>query len=808
MRIADFDGGSAEAARQAAEAARKAAAEAARRAAEEAAKQAARASALRAAQADGEVLRSPVTSVFSRPVALATTPGPAYSLNEAMALAADDGGGGGALPPGQAGVLVDPRAGAVAMADDWLRAMKAAVGLGDPRVFDDYMREQGRGLLQLAQAFDPNLPPAGPDLLHQADLAPQTASFAAPALQWLETQHPDATFRLLAIEQPDPHYVPGQLVVEMRDDGGPPQQWMIDAPRDSTIAQMRATEAIRSDAALLERWQTAFETTAEAEFVPSGDPEFMAGYLINSNYTGFVESLKNLSPADQQAFMRALAGTFLVPIEVARDQVMVTVDATSLAHGEAASSLASFVDTAAVDDLASSSVVPPVGTSAEDWRQTLEGLAANPPADVEALKREIVRRSSGVTMNELNELAARDANALPAILNAVRPYPEIDFNRELAIRFSGDGSGTPTFDSMRYEDGVVVVETSLDQLLGAAATADLDATYAVSDIPMTLRIPVPTSAASFNWSHPSADALALLDGEVASIGEVSLFLHGYQSTREVWEGEMQAWMDRAEGPVIGIAMAGMGSEGHFLGSGDAMLTPRQYAFHTMEALDRLGLYGKDLDVIGHSMGGAAALQMGLATERLVADGAQRPDVRYVLLEPAPAGDSVPFLTSTPLISSAISLQNWAGTTSIRGIDLEALAYGGNSVLGGNIVDTLLPLAPSSIKDVHKHFAEGAGFEQLRATASGLTGQPETNPLEIEAFLARNPVLVVAGDSDTIVATPVVQGIFGSGNVLVVHGDHYAHVEDPAVLEAARALFARPFGASAPGGGGGGPMRVE
>ena len=806
MRIADFDSSSAEAARQAAEAARKAAAEAARRAAEAATREAARTAALRAARADGEVLPSPATSVFAAPVATATARGPAYSVNQAMALAAEGGGGGG-LPPGQAGVLVDPRAGASTMADDWLRTMKAAVGLGDPRVFDDYMRVQGRGLMQLAQAFDPSLPSAAPDLLYQADLAPQTASFAAPALQSLQAEHPDATFRLLAIEQPDPSYVPGQLVIEMRD-GGEPQQWMIDAPRDPSIAQMRAIEATGADPAWLERWQAAFQATSEAELVPPGDAEFMARYLINTNYTGFVQSLGRLNPADQQAFMGELAGTFLVPTQVDREQVMVTVDATSLARNEAARPLGSFVDTAAVDGLASSTVVPPVGTNAEDWRQTLEGLATSPPSDLEELKREIVRLSNGVTMNELDELAARDANALPAILNAVRPYPEIDFNGDLAIRFSGDGSGTPTFDSMRYDGGVVVVETSLDRLLGATATADLDATYAVSDIPMTLRIPVPTSAASLDWSHPSADALGVLDGQMASIGEVSLFLHGYQSTREVWDGEMQAWMDRAQGPVIGIAMAGMGSEGHFLGSGDSMLTPRQYAFHTMEALDRLGLYGKDLDVVGHSMGGAAALQMGLATERLVAGGAEKPDVRYVLLEPAPAGDSVPFLTSTPLISAAISLQNWAGVTDIFGIGLEGLAYAGNSALGGPIVDRLLPLAPDAIKDVHKGFAEGAGFEQLRATASGLTGQPEADPSEIRAFLARNPVLVVAGDSDTIVATPVVQGIFGSGNVLVLHGDHYAHVEDPAVLDAAQALFARPFGAPASGGGGGGPMRVE
>jgi pimeloyl-ACP methyl ester carboxylesterase len=772
-----------------------------------AAAEAARQAALRAARADGELLPAASTRVFAADAAVVPGSGRTYSAHEAMALASDDGGGGG-LPPGQVGVLVEPGNGTTVMADDWLRAMKAGIGIGDPRLFDDYMRVQGGGLLQLAQALDPNQPPAGPDLLHKADLGSDAAAFAAPALQWLQAQHPDASFRLLAVEQPDPTLVPTQLVIEMRDGNGQPQQWMIDPPRDPLIAQMRAIDAASADPAWLERWQASFQTTDEAEYVPPGDPAFTARYLINTNFTGFVQSLEGLSSADQQQFMRSLAGTSLVPIALEREDVMVQVDATPLARGEAARSLASFVDTAAVDDLASSSVVPPVGTDATDWRQTLEALAQNPPTDVEGLKREIIRQSRGVTLSELNELATRDANALPAILNAVRPYPEIDFNRPLAIRFSGAEPGAASFDSMRFEGGVVVVETSLDRLLGAGANADLDANYAVADIPMTLRIPIPADASSLDWSNPSEEALALVDGQLASIGEVSLFLHGYQSTREVWQSDMQAWMDRSQGPVIGIAMGGMGSEGHFLGSGESMLTPRQYAFHTMEALDRLGLYGKELNVVGHSMGGAAALQMGLATERLVAAGADRPDVRYVLLEPAPSGDSVPFLTSTPGISSAISLQNWAGTTSILGIDLDALAYAGNSALVGTIIDQLLPVASERIQSVHEGFAAGAGFEQLRATASGLTGQPETDPNEIQAFLSRNAVLVVAGDLDVIVATPVVQGIFAPENVLVAHGDHYAHLEDPAVLAAAEALLARPFEApaststGATGGGGG------
>jgi hypothetical protein len=308
--------------------------------------------------------------VFAADAPVGPASGRTYSAHEAMALAFDDGGGGG-LPPGQVGVFVEPRDGSTAMADDWLRAMKAGIGVGDPRVFDDYMRVQGGGLLQLAQALDPtSLPRAG--LAPKVDLDPTlpfrcagTSVAGAPGREL-----PPAGGRTAG-----PTLVPTQLVIEMRDGKAEPQQWMIDPPRDPLIAQVRASDAASADAAWLERWQASFQTTDEAEYVPPGDPAFTARYLINTNFTGFVQSLEGLSPADQQGFMRALAGTSLVPIALERDAVMVQVDATPLARGEAARSLASFVDTAAVDDLASSTVVPPVGTDATDWRQTLEALA-------------------------------------------------------------------------------------------------------------------------------------------------------------------------------------------------------------------------------------------------------------------------------------------------------------------------------------------------------------------------------------------------------------------------------------------------
>ena len=42
--------------------------------------------------------------------------------------------------------------------------------------------------------------------------------------------------------------------------------------------------------------------------------------------------------------------------------------------------------------------------------------------------------TASVDDTTLVQAVARDANALPAILNAVRPYPAIDFNRELAYK--------------------------------------------------------------------------------------------------------------------------------------------------------------------------------------------------------------------------------------------------------------------------------------------------------------------------------------------------------------------------------------
>jgi pimeloyl-ACP methyl ester carboxylesterase len=360
---------------------------------------------------------------------------------------------------------------------------------------------------------------------------------------------------------------------------------------------------------------------------------------------------------------------------------------------------------------------------------------------------------------------------------------------------------------------VAIVDTSLNRLIGDLGEATrLAETYGVADLPLTVRIPLPEGAPT-DWSDPTAEQIELLSQRVQDIGSVSVFQHGFQSDRRVWAADMQRWMDLSPEPAIGIAIAGMGSEGDFRGSGPSPLTAKQYAFHTMEALGALGLYGKELNLYGHSMGGAAVLQAGLATDRMVEGGTTRPNVNYVLLEPAPTGDSVPFLTEGPW-SGLINFQTGLGAAGWLG---DGISQATNLVGSWLVVNNLIPGAPEYVQDVHESFPRSGGFDQLKATAQGLVLQAEPDPAEVRAFLAANHVLVVAGSQDRIVSTDAVQGLF-DGEVFVVPGNHYAHLPSEIAEEnhfgdveqrVREFLEERPrAGGSTGSGGGGGSSHVR
>jgi len=805
--------------RAAEEAARQAAAEAARQAAAEAAR-AERARQVAEDRRERRLQEADGAGRYQTPTsgdAAAPATAPTYSVQEAQDLAASAtltaSDGSTRIPPKSLGdrwwedppakapagtgtvpVTVRPAAGAAVLADDWRREAKAEIGMGDPKLFDGYMAANAPAVDGLASVVA-NDTTAVPDMLLSGDLSDYTNDLVNPALAHLRSENPDASFRLLAVEQQALPWSGGPaplspLVIEMTN-GGQVQQFVIQPDSSWDSAQYRAFDALQSDPALLQQWDAVARPLLEqggVDVYPGDDPGRLLDRATFGNFGGgfdeVVAGIKALPPEAQAQFSEEFAGSFLLPLSepIPQDAVILSVDASGLAAGQTTGEVSSQVNLDAIDGLATSTALPPVGDlSLQQWRTTLDRLSTNPPATMADLRTEL--QSAGVTPAQLQELQRSDANALPAVLSLVQDHPPVSFNDQLNLTLTAATGNQPaTFDSVRYDahNNVVIVETSLNHFVSADTAAGLAETYAVGDMPMTLRIPLTDGAANeAGWTSldgtmaPTEEQLAALNARLQEVDQASVFLHGYQSDRGVWTQSMQDFMDMSGHDTIGIAFSGMGAEGDFLGSGASPLTAKQYAFHTMAAMDALGLYGKDLTLYGHSMGGAAALQMALATERMVAAGeAERPDVKYVLLQPAPSGDSVPFLTQGGN-SALISVQNWAGTTDI-GL-LEGAARVGNDWMGAGVVADLMPGAPAYIQAIHAGFANQAGFAQLKATAAGLTDQGEPDPQELQALLSHNDVLVVGGTEDRIVSTEALEEIFGPGRVFEVPGNHYAHL---------------------------------
>jgi len=803
--IDPFDGGNSgsQAARAAAEAARRAAAEAARRAAAEAARRAAEERARAAAaermrdQGLARAESGPFTASAPRSAPVASPIG-TYSVAEATNLAHLSSGegivvAGGGVPPGSAHVPVPARAadGVGALVDNWLRAGKSEIGMGSTAVYDAHMRDNRLGLEQMARILSPGTAPSTQALLDAGDTEGYVNRLMTPALDAMADLHPDATFELLTVEHgavgnamPGPHpiYAP-QTVVRMTEDGET-QDYVVNAgPLFRPTANDRVHDALAATPGGLAAWNEAEVALGWDEGTPQATWDALSTLPTDGADYNITRGVMTMDASTQAEFLTRYGQTSEIPLGILQpidtvppEQILLTVDANSLAPGGGAASYATTFHNAAIDGLADSAALPPIGdVDPQQWRATLDQLAMGPPASLAELRAQLQQLTNGaITGAALDDLARADANALPAVLNLVQDHPpDVTFNDTLNLSILPGGRGVPaTYGSLTYDPSAnaVVVDTSLNRFVSdPAERARLAETYAVDDIPMTVRIPLPEGAPT-DWSNPSTEDFALLNQQIQGIGSVSVFQHGFQSDRRVWAADMQRWMDLSPEPTIGIAFAGMGSEGDFLGSGASPLTAKQYAFHTMEALDELGLYGKELNLYGHSMGGAAVLQMGLATDRMVDSGASRPTVSYVLLQPAPTGDSVPFLTQGAL-ASVINAENAVG--SWLPIGDGALAWASQPIAAG-IINHLIPGAPEYIQDVHESFAGSGGFDQLRATGQGLVLQAEPEPAEVRAFLADNHVLVVAGTQDRIVSTAAVNGLF-DGQVFEVPGNHYAHL---------------------------------
>jgi hypothetical protein len=740
---------------------------------------------------------------------------PSYAVPALLAAQSEPPIAPAGVPPGR--VRIAPDATAAAIADDWYRAGKAAIGMGDPEVYDAYMARHAFALNTFASAFEPA--PLGIDTLRGI-----AATGAGPMIE-VRTLVPAAAaladqlagspvgMSLVLAEHELGHVPLTRFAIQL--DGAPAvlaaalgsdPDAIAAASADGRLTlalnwgvigteegYARALMVLRSDPELAAAWAAAIDPArppgdvlAEyAKALPNGDP--LLGVLA-------------ASPEMQARFFAAYgldlrsaynpAGLLVEVRPLADDEVIVCVAAAPLAGtAGAAVPLPSTVNAAAVDGLADSAILPaPPGVDPSQWRAALEALSGAPPAGVAALARDLVRLTD-LTAAEIETIVGRDPAWLGAVFNTVRSTPPIEaFRAELALEIAGGAA--PNYYALDYDanGNALVIDTSLVKLAGAQA--GLAERYGVTDVPLTIRVPL-WDGAPTDWSAPTAADLARLNAQIGRIGTVDFFMHGYQSDRGVWLPLMQDWMDASGAPAIGIAMAGMGSEGHYVGSGASQQTfltntgpvtspysPKQYGFSALEVMNTLGLFGREINVIGHSMGGAAALHLGLAVDALEADPAVAGEarMRYVLLAPAPSGDSVPFLRSGPS-ATLINLQNWAGTGVLEGV-----AALGNRLLGGAVIDHLLDQAPQWIKDIHTGFAAEAGFNQLRVTAHGLIRQPEPAPHAVAAWLDANAVYVVAGDDDAIVSTAAVQGVFGARRVRILAGDHYAHVESWAALE--------------------------
>lgn len=232
---------------------------------------------------------------------------------------------------------------------------------------------------------------------------------------------------------------------------------------------------------------------------------------------------------------------------------------------------------------------------------------------------------------DLDELAAESPNLFPALLAEARDVPHLE-GGPLALELDGA-------DDIRYEthDGQVygVVNTSLNSVVpDEARRAQIAEDYAASDQAMTLRIPVDRSLEDL----PLEQQQELLEQAIEENPRVTAFVHGFQSTKAIWDSTAYDWLER-DGPSVGIAFDGYGTDGSALSDGSIPYTPKQYGFQLLEGLDAMGvLANKDLTVVGQSMGGAAAGEMAVALDR--ADHQGRAD--FFMLAPAATPDSTPF----------------------------------------------------------------------------------------------------------------------------------------------------------------------
>lgn len=296
----------------------------------------------------------------------------------------------------------------------------------------------------------------------------------------------------------------------------------------------------------------------------------------------------------------------------------------------------------------------PTGREVARFLEEIESGKVSPKNSRE-FRQQLQERLKGEV--EVETIHRDSPNFFPSLLANARSAPPLKAKGKLNVDLSDLKAGQIAY---RQQKGRVFAEvtTSLEQLAGSnSRTRQIAEDYASDDMSLKLRIPLGSGQASDFESLSLAAQKQLLKSGLHGASECTVLMHGFQSAKDIWDSTAHHW---AAPDSISLAVDGFGTDGKARSDGTAAYTPKQYAFQVLESLDALGLLGgKDLKVVGHSMGGGAAAEMAVALDKV--DYAGR--ANFVLLAPACFPDHL------PLFSPHRSLMDVVNAALIGGIYL-------------------------------------------------------------------------------------------------------------------------------------------
>ena len=235
----------------------------------------------------------------------------------------------------------------------------------------------------------------------------------------------------------------------------------------------------------------------------------------------------------------------------------------------------------------------------------------------------------------VKELGRKHPNFFPSLLANARQHPPLEMKGKVAFDY-GDVAAKDIDFVTRDGQVFAVVNSSLGGLLGKTSRVKrLAEDYASDDVKLKLTIPLGDGAVSNYKTLPLAAKRQMLKQATQAAPKLTALVHGFQSNKEIWDGTAHQWTDQE---ALSIAFDGFGGDGSARTDASAPYTPKQYGFQILETLDALGLLGgKQIKVVGHSMGGAATGEMALALDKAGFQG----QADFLMLAPACSPDHMP-----------------------------------------------------------------------------------------------------------------------------------------------------------------------